>query len=75
MPFVAAALVFWNYHPAFLRANPQLDHTAGVFTTFPAFPDVVAAGLLDQTIGTALLVFMIFAITDGAISRALRSHH
>jgi glycerol uptake facilitator protein len=62
--FVAASLVFWNYHPAFVRADPQLDHTAGVFTTFPAFPDVVAAGLLDQTIGTALLVLMIFAITD-----------
>src|SRR5437660_8750907 len=33
--FTAAALAFWNYHPAFLRADPQLDHTAGVFTTFP----------------------------------------
>jgi glycerol uptake facilitator protein len=62
--FVAAALVFWNYHPAFLRADPQLDHTAGVFTTFPAFPDIMSAGLLDQTIGTALLLLMIFAITD-----------
>ena len=56
--------MFWNYHPAFLRADPQLDHTAGVFTTFPAFPDLVSAGLLDQTIGTALLLMMIFAITD-----------
>ena len=36
--FVAAALVFWNYHPAFLAVDPGLDHTAGVFTTFPAFP-------------------------------------
>lgn len=62
--FVAAALVFWNYHPAFLRADPQLDHTAGVFTTFPAFPEILSAGLLDQTIGTALLLLMIFAITD-----------
>jgi len=62
--FVAAALVFWNYHPAFLRVDPQLDHTAGVFTTFPAFPDIMSAGLLDQTIGTALLLLMIFAITD-----------
>jgi glycerol uptake facilitator protein len=62
--FVAAALVFWNYHPAFLRADPQLDHTAGVFTTFPAFPEVPSAGLLDQVIGTALLLMMIFAITD-----------
>ena len=62
--FVAAALVFWNYHPAFLRVDPQLDHTAGVFTTFPAFPEVLSAGLLDQIIGTALLLMMIFAITD-----------
>jgi glycerol uptake facilitator protein len=62
--FVAAALVFWNYHPAFLRADPQLDHTAGVFTTFPAFPEILSAGLLDQIIGTALLLLMIFAITD-----------
>jgi glycerol uptake facilitator protein len=62
--FVAAALVFWNYHPAFLRADPQLDHTAGVFTTFPAFPEILSAGLLDQIIGTALLLMMIFAITD-----------
>ena len=62
--FVAAALVFWNYHPAFMRADPGLDHTAGVFTTFPAFPELLSAGLLDQTIGTALLLLMIFAITD-----------
>ena len=62
--FVAAAIVFWNYHPAFLKADPGLDHTAGIFTTFPAFPNLPAAGLLDQTIGTALLLLMIFAITD-----------
>ncbi|HZU24873.1 MAG TPA: MIP/aquaporin family protein [Bryobacteraceae bacterium] len=62
--FVAAAVVFWNYHLAFLRADPGLDHTAGVFTTFPAFPKELSAGLLDQVIGTALLLFLIFAITD-----------
>jgi glycerol uptake facilitator protein len=62
--FVAAALVFWNYRPAFLAVDPGLDHTAGVFTTFPAFPAVVSAGLLDQTIGTALLILMIFAVID-----------
>lgn len=62
--FVAAALVFWNYRPAFLHADPTLDHTAGIFTTFPAFPEQLSAGLLDQVIGTALLLLMIFAITD-----------
>jgi len=62
--FVAAALVFWNYHPAFLKADPNLDHTANVFTTFPAFPLQPSAGLLDQIIGTALLLLLIFAIVD-----------
>ena len=62
--FLAAALVYWNYLPAFQAADPGLDHTAGIFTTFPAFPQVPFAGLLDQTIGTALLLLLIFAITD-----------
>src|SRR5947208_7953771 len=48
--FVGAALVFWNYHPAFLKVDPGLDHTAGIFTTFPAFPEILSARLLDQTI-------------------------
>jgi glycerol uptake facilitator protein len=62
--FVASAIVYWNYRPQFHLVDPGLDHTAGVFTTFPAFPMQLSAGLLDQTIGTALLVFMIFAIID-----------
>jgi len=62
--FVAAALVFWNYLPAFRVADPHLDHTAGVFTTFPAFPELPGAGLLDQTIGTAILLFLIMALID-----------
>jgi glycerol uptake facilitator protein len=62
--FVAAALVFWNYLPAFRAADPNLEHTAGVFTTFPAYPDVPSAGLLDQTIGTALLLFVVMALID-----------
>ena len=62
--FVAAALVYWNYLPAFRQMDPQLERTAGVFTTFPAFPAVLQAGFLDQVIGTALLLLMILAITD-----------
>ncbi len=62
--FVAAAVVFWNYLPAFHAIDPNLDHTAGVFTTFPQFPAIVSAGLLDQTIGTALLLLMVMALTD-----------
>jgi glycerol uptake facilitator protein len=62
--FVASALVYWNYRPQFLTVDPTLERTAGVFTTFPAFPLQPMAGVLDQTIGTALLLLMIFAITD-----------
>ena len=62
--FLAAALVYWNYRPAFHQVDPQLQNTAGVFTTFPAFPGLPQAGFLDQLIGTGLLVLLVFAITD-----------
>jgi len=62
--FVAAALVFWNYRPAFAAVDPHLEKMAGVFTTFPAFPQFPMAGFLDQVIGTALLVGLLFAVVD-----------
>src|ERR1700686_5457027 len=62
--FTAAALVYRNYLPAFRQVDPQLEKTAGVFTTFPAFPGLLQAGFLDQVIGTALLLLLILAITD-----------
>ena len=62
--FAAAALVYRNYLPAFHQMDPHLEKTAGVFTTFPAFPNLPQAGFLDQVIGTALLLLFIFAITD-----------
>lgn len=62
--FAGAALVFWNYRPAFAKADPLLERTAGVFTTFPAFPDAPLAGLFDQVLGTALLLLLVLAIVD-----------
>ena len=62
--FCGAALAYANYRPAFLKFDPELSHTAGVFTTFPAFPDLPLAGLLDQVIGTAILLLVIFALSD-----------
>jgi glycerol uptake facilitator protein len=62
--FFAAALVYRNYLPAFRQIDPQLERTAGVFTTFPAFPAWPQAGFLDQVIGTALLLLLVLAITD-----------
>ena len=62
--FIAAMVTYLNYRPAFLRTDPDLSHTAGVFTTFPAFPDIPIAGFIDQFLGTALLVLLVFALTD-----------
>jgi glycerol uptake facilitator protein len=62
--FAGAALVYLNYLPAFEKADPTLSKTAGVFTTFPQFPEVWWSGLIDQVVGTALLVGLILAITD-----------
>jgi glycerol uptake facilitator protein len=62
--FAGAALVFVNYRQAFQRVDPTLSHTAGVFTTFPAFPEFPWSGFVDQVIGTAILMGLILAITD-----------
>jgi glycerol uptake facilitator protein len=62
--FAGAALVFVNYLPAFRQFDPDLSKTAGIFTTFPAFPDDWMYGLFDQVVGTALLLGLILAITD-----------
>ncbi|MCX6598816.1 MAG: aquaporin family protein [Acidobacteria bacterium] len=62
--FTAAAIVFLNYRPAFEKFDPALEKTAGVFATFPAFPGQPGVGFIDQVIGTALLLFLICAITD-----------
>lgn len=62
--FVAAAVVYRNYMPAFHQVDPLLEKTAGVFTTFPTFPGMPQAGLLDQIIGTGLLLLLVLAITD-----------
>jgi glycerol uptake facilitator protein len=62
--FAAAALVYWNYLPAFEALDPGLEKTANILTTLPTFPQVPFAGLLNQTIGTAILLLMMLAITD-----------
>lgn len=59
-----AMLVWFNYREAILRFDPALEKSAGIFTTFPAFPDVPAAGFFDQVLGTALLLFLVFVLTD-----------
>jgi glycerol uptake facilitator protein len=68
--FVAALLVRWNYTEVLHAADPNLTiKTQGVFSTLPGngtLPVSEWGALRDQVIGTAILLFLILAITDAA---------
>jgi len=69
--FAAAALVFFTYREAFaafdggLRQIAGDQGTAGIFATYPQAFLSLSGGLVDQIVGTALLVIGVFAIGDG----------
>jgi glycerol uptake facilitator protein len=66
--FVAALLVRWNYSEVISKIDP--GHTIksqGIFSTLPgngALPVHTGGAFRDQVIGTAILVFLVFAVTD-----------
>jgi glycerol uptake facilitator protein len=66
--FVAALLVRWNYSEVIGAFDP--GHTVKsqvIFSTLPgngALPVGTAGALRDQIIGTAILLFLILAVTD-----------
>ncbi|HTJ69504.1 MAG TPA: MIP/aquaporin family protein [Actinospica sp.] len=68
--FVAALIVRWNYTEVIARFDP--GHTIksqGIFSTLPGNGSLTAGvsmwgGFRDQIIGTAILLFVVFAITD-----------
>jgi MIP family channel proteins len=68
--FVAAAIVFFSYREAFdafdggVRVVAGEKGTAAIFATYPQPFLSTAGGFVDQFVGTALLVLVIFAITD-----------
>ncbi|MCU0565797.1 MAG: aquaporin family protein [Oculatellaceae cyanobacterium Prado106] len=61
--FVGAAIVFAVYYAKWIQIDPNLENTAGIFTTFPAV-DNFWSGFVDQVVGTALLMGLILAIGD-----------
>ncbi len=68
--FLASAVVFLTYHDAFnvfdggVRQVEGVKGTAGIFATYPATHLSTLGGVIDQVVGTALLVMVIFAIVD-----------
>ena len=68
--FVAAAVVFATYHDALnhfdggVRQVTGALGTAGIFATYPQPWLSTLGGLIDQIVGTAILVGVIFGITD-----------
>jgi MIP family channel proteins len=75
--FVASAVVFLVYREALgafdggVRQVAGPQGTAGIWATYPQpFLSNVPGGLIDQIVGTALLVAVIFGITDARNSPA-----
>ena len=68
--FVASVVVFVTYYEALEDFDPARtvvgDHaTAGIWATYPQpYLSTFPGGLIDQVVGTALLVLCIFALTD-----------
>ncbi len=66
--FVAALIVRWNYTEVIAKIDP--GHTVksqGIFSTLPGngtLPVHTGGALRDQIIGTAILLFLILAVTD-----------
>jgi MIP family channel proteins len=69
--FVASAVVYLTYHDALNAFDGGVRHvlgpqgTAGIWATYPqSFLAPIPGGLIDQIVGTALLVLCIFALSD-----------
>lgn len=66
--FVAALIVRWNYSEVLNMVDPgHTIKTQGVFSTLPGngtLPIHTWGAFRDQVIGTAILLFLIFALTD-----------
>ncbi|HVF90501.1 MAG TPA: MIP family channel protein [Blastocatellia bacterium] len=68
--FLASAVVFFTYREAFAafdggaRVVAGDKATAGIFATYPQPFLSIFGGLVDQIVGTALLMLVILAITD-----------
>ncbi|WP_242902385.1 MIP/aquaporin family protein [Actinomadura terrae] len=66
--FVAALIVRWNYSEVLAKADPgHTIKTQGVFSTLPgngSLPVGTWGAFRDQVIGTAILLFVIKAVTD-----------
>ena len=69
--FTASAVVFVTYHEALARFDGGVRQiagahgTAGIWATYPQdFLSTVPGGLIDQIVGTALLVAVLFALGD-----------
>lgn len=66
--FVAALIVRWNYSEVLFKMDPgHTIKTQGVFSTLPgngALPVGTGGAFRDQIIGTAILLFLVLAVTD-----------
>lgn len=75
--FIASAVVYFTYRDALtafdggVRQVLGAQGTAGIWATYPQpFLSIIPGGIVDQIVGTALLVAVIFGISDSRNSPA-----
>jgi glycerol uptake facilitator protein len=64
--FVASLVVYLTYYEALQHIDPEHTlKTAGIWATYPKdYLSNVPGGLVDQIVGTALLMMVVFAVSD-----------
>jgi len=68
--FLGALVIYLNYHGSLHKIDPNHTiKTQGIFSTLPgngnnAYNVSISGAFFDQILGTAMLIFLIFAITD-----------
>jgi glycerol uptake facilitator protein len=60
--FVAALIVRVVYADFIRSVDPNLTETQGIFSTSPGDPVSIPTAFLDQVVGTAILIFVIFSL-------------
>lgn len=66
--FIGASLVYIFYLAKFQQIDPLLEHSADIFTTFPAISKQFLPGFIAEVIASAILLFAILAIVENFVN-------
>ncbi len=62
--FLGAAIVYIFFYAKFQQVDPNLTHSSGVFSTFPAMGNSFLPGFIAEIIASLILMFGILSIVE-----------